>query len=211
MNEIGALPHFSGETASGKTQLVSKLLKDFEKYFTYRPEGLLILYSTYQEVYDTWKGYFDHTIMHAGIPDNFDELLDTERKYVVVCDDLCREACKSGEYLRVQTAGRHIGVVCLLSLWHSIFPSLGNSRLISQNFHVYFLMRSARLVHQVGTLGRQLGVNGSTLIKTYLNATRSAYSYLMIDYSDRKNVDRRLCFKRNFMLDEAGPVICYGV
>lgn len=198
------------ETGAGKTTLLTKLLSDKQRFFSKQPGGLCILYSTYQTVYENWKQYFNTTITYNGIPNNFDDLLTpVDGGWLLICDDLQKPTCLSDEYLRLMTSGRHLNVLCTFTVWHTAYPSCKNSRVLAQNFHVYFLMRSGRLTEQVVTLGRQLGIGGPTLKAVYKRATVKPYSYLLIDQSNRLLTDRRLCLRSN-CIDEPGPTICYG-
>lgn len=198
------------ETGGGKTTLITKILSDKKRYLTKSPAGLCILYSSYQPVYESWKQHFDMSITHYGIPGDFTTLLPRlENGWLLVCDDLQKQTCTSDEYLRIMTSGRHANIQCTFTVWHTAFPSCKNSRILAQNFHVYFLLRSARLAHQVSTLGTQLGYGSSNLKNVYKRATVKPYSYLLVDQSDRTATDRRLTLRSN-CTDETGPVVCYG-
>lgn len=200
-----------GESGSGKTSIITKILTEKGRYLTGHPKGLCVLFSSYQPVYEKWSEYFDHVVTHQGIPTSFDNLLPyIEGGWIIVTDDLQKQSCSSDEYLRVITSGRHMNIACTFTVWHSAFPSCKNSRIISQNFHSYFLLKSPRLIHQVGVLGGQLGIPQKSLKDIYIYATQKPYSYLLIDQSNHSLSDKRLMLRSN-CLDEVGPSICYGV
>jgi len=199
------------ETGSGKTSVITKILSDKKSYLTQNPPGLCILYSSYQPVYEQWKEHFECVVTYQGIPPSFADILKPlEGGWVLVADDLQKQTCVSDEYLRMMISGRHMNIACSFTVWHTLFPSCKNSRVLAQNFHVYFLLKSSRLTQQVGVLGGQLGLNHGALKNVYGQATAKPYTYLLIDQSNRLETDKRLTVRSNCM-DETGPSMCYSV
>jgi len=198
------------ESGSGKTSIITEILNNKKRYLTQNPTGLCILFSSHQPIYESWKDHFDSVVTYRGIPNSFDKILTPiEGGWIVVADDLQKETCSSDEYLRLLISGRHLNVACTFTVWHTVFPSCKNSRILGQNFHSYFLLKSPRLAHQVGVLGGQLGMGSTVLKQIYRHATLKPYSYLLIDQSNRLQTDIRLTVRAN-CLDEQGPTVCYS-
>lgn len=199
------------ESGAGKTSILTRLLTDKQRFLNRNPSGLCLLYSTYQKEYELWSDYFDNVITREGIPASFSELLPPlDGGWIVIADDLQKQTCSSDEYLKLITAGRHMNISATFTVWHTLFPSCKNSRILAQNFHTYFLLKSSRLVNQIGFLGGQLGFSQKALKNVYLNATHLPYSYLLIDMSNRALTDKRLMLRAN-CLNESVPCVCYAI
>jgi len=200
----------AGESGSGKTSVITRILMDKKRCLTQKPGGICILFSSYQPIYEQWKEDFDTVVTHQGIPTSFENVLKPiEGGWVVIADDLQKQTCSADAYLQLLISGRHMNIACTFTVWHTLFPSCKNSRILSQNFHSYFLLRSPRLAHQVSVLGGQLGMGRNALKHIYAHATLKPYSYLLVDQSNHLQTDNRLTIRSN-CLDEQGPTVCYA-
>ena len=114
-------------------------------------------------------------------------------KYLLIFDDTCAEICNSKEFVDIANAGRHRGFSTIYiknNLFHQ--SKLGRDVEL-QNTHI-FLFKSPRDVHQVATLGVQLGL-ASALVDWYRDATTVPYGLLLIDLSPRTDDRLRYCTK----------------
>jgi len=180
---------------------------------TERPKNLCILYSIYQPVYDKWRRNFKSSVAFQGIPSDLMDILKNKPcnngKWMVIADDLQQDSSNSPVFLNLITAGRHVGVLATFVVWHAIFTPSKYSRILNQNMHAYFLMKSCRLFAQVGILGNQLGIGGSKLKQAYSLATQLPYSYLLVDMSDKQQSDGRIIMRSNCFLENGNFTTCY--
>ena len=89
-------------------------------------------------------------------------------KYLLFFDDSSEELCKSEEFAKLATAGRHRLLNCIY-IKHNLFHKTPTGRDAElQNTHLT-LFKSPRDVNQTSVLARQLGL-GKELVKWYHEA-----------------------------------------
>lgn len=101
---------FSG---CGKTSLLDELITNRDRYFDQEFTGIIIMYNSFQPIYTKWSDMFEHSVVVKGIPETLETDLTPGVRYIAISDDLQSDNCKSSQFLRMQTAGRHMGINCL--------------------------------------------------------------------------------------------------
>lgn len=107
----------SGQTSSGKTTWVYKLLQQAEDLFTAAPGKILHCYGVYQSAYDQMEQEFHNLTLHEGIP-----LQETLESFVdgchnaVILDDLMMQVVKNENMEKLFTQGAHHRKLPILSI-----------------------------------------------------------------------------------------------
>ena len=94
-------------------------------------------------------------------------------------DDSCEKLSNSKQFVKIATAGRHMGLNTIY-IKHNLFVQSKLGRDVElQNTHIV-LLKSPRDNLQINTLSQQLGL-GSQLKEWYKDATSVPYGHLIID------------------------------
>ena len=126
--------------------------------------------------------------MHEGAPT--EEMLSTGNMILVV-DDMMHEA--QDIMAAVFTKASHHKDICCIFLTQNLFMKGEYSRTISLNAHYLVLMKNSRDRAQINYLARQVYPScPKFLVEAYCNATASPYSYLILDFKQETNEDRRV-------------------
>ena len=114
-----------GPCGSGKTQLVSNMLKNQCKIFQPCFDKIVYLYNHYQKHFDTlWVNCVSqkHSIeFHQGLNWSAVEKCESRNlRTLVVIDDLYQQACENEYFLNLVIAGGHRNIH-LIALKHNLF------------------------------------------------------------------------------------------
>ena len=169
---------------SGKSRLAFRLCQP--DMFTELPKRVIIFYQLFQDLYAKAKTALEaagvDVLLKRGHEIQLDEMPDDGNTLVII-DDAFEETAASKEVSRIATAGRHKGISLWL-IWHSLYSRHPNSRIISQNMSLYFLLPSPRLGSQLRTFGSQLGIL-KRLLRAYdcCLADDDEHRYILVDLS----------------------------
>ena len=171
----------SGPSQSGKTQLVFKMLTHEKDLFSPSISKVFWCYDHWQDVFSklslqpSWKG---RILFHRGIPTE-DMFKQSDGHTLVICDDLMMEA--AGQDLdKIFTKKTHHTNTSFILCLQNIF--LKHLRTVTLNAHYIILMRSLRDSSQIVQLAKQMYPgNNKFLVKSYRDATKEPYGYLVID------------------------------
>ncbi len=133
-----------GETNSGKTHWLERLIKFSDRMFDPQPNGVVVMYKRYQPTYTKWEQTYTNVRCVEGLQREPLESGEFGQNILLVLDDLMSETVDDAYFCSVYTAGRHMGIAAVVSLWHQIFPAGKYQRTISLNQNAYVLMRSRR-------------------------------------------------------------------
>ena len=167
---------------SGKSRLAFRLCQP--DMLVRLPKHVIIMYQMYQELYAAAKERLEKAGVEVQLKRGHDvQLDDLPADSLVIIDDAFEETAASKEVARITTAGRHKGISLWL-IWHSLYNRHPNSRVISQNMGLYFLLPSPRLGSQLRTFGAQLGMK-KRILDAYdkiLN-DQDEHRYILVDLS----------------------------
>ena len=172
---------FVGASMSGKTRLAFRLCQP--DMFVEKPKRVLILYQMFQPLYTQAKETLEAAGVEVHLKRGHELSLDeVPEDTLVIIDDAFEETAASKEVARIATAGRHKGISLWL-IWHSLYSRHANSRVISQNMGLYFLLPSPRLGSQLRTLGAQLGLKNRllTAYERITNDQAEEHRYILLD------------------------------
>lgn len=174
-------------SGSGKTRWVLELLtRRIELYDGKAPNHVIIFYKEWQPLYDQMKKLTSmNTYFIKGIPEDND-LKKIFSKFqniggcFAVFDDLMSDIDES--ILNCFTVYSHHLNASVLLLNQSLFLENKTYRICSLNAHYIVLMRNKRDAMSVSYLARQISPYHTKYItESYLEATKSPYSYLLFD------------------------------
>lgn len=174
-----------GMTGSGKTQLMFRILKNYQKLF-HKLDKLKI---NILWCYGQWNNFIGLKIndnisieYFEGIPKN--EKIDKAPPDLIIIDDLLNETAKFKEFENIFIKKSHHLNISVFFLVQNLFYNSKSMRTISLNCHYIILLKNPRDKTQVMSLSRQIYPNNSKfLIEAYNNATEFAYGYIKIDLS----------------------------
>ena len=171
---------------SGKTYFSKKLIENVNKVFKPTPPKYIILiYEEWQNMYDTLVDNKHVHLTMKGIED-FDYLkeLMIEKKdqggTLLMIDDQGSKIDQN--IMKIFTIySHHLSVTCML-LTQTLFDSKREFRTVSLNASYIVIMKNSRDASSITNLAKQTHPYRTRfLTNSYLDATKQAYSYLLID------------------------------
>ena len=179
----------SGVSQSGKTTLVSNLLKLSDSIFTKKPERVFLFYKFNQSIYNEM---ISNELVHEKVEIS-DEALDYEYIHLlvnpykssngslIIFDDSMSDI--SNDFTQIFTNLSHHQNRSVIYITQNLFHKDSNYRTMSLNAHYLFLMKNDRDKQQINNLARQVCPGNSTyVVESFIQATKSPYSFLLMDF-----------------------------
>ena len=178
----------SGPSASGKSVWTRNLL--ISTQIQPSPERIIWCFGQRQSLYDDiWKK-IPWIEFVKGIPDYqiSENYIDTNKKNLLVFDDLMTEAKCDQRIADLFTRGNHHRNLSVVYLTQNLFSQDKACRDIALNTQYMVLLNSPIDRQQVATLARRIYPSTSAIfLKRFEQATSRPYGYLIIDLkSDTK-------------------------
>jgi len=203
----------SGPSKSGKTTFVSKLLKVGHDMFNNYPERVILYYATdqpvYQELYES--GLIHKMFNFKDSAHNYNEIHEEVAPFkdgngsLVIFDDTLTDI-KSGFEKIFQVLGHHTKC-SLIYITQNLFYNNNTFRNLSLQVDYMVLMRNQRNFNQIRSLSNQLCPNNPNyVLNSYNEATKTPFSYLMIDCSANSPNELRL---RSHIFPDEAPYCVY--
>lgn len=174
----------SGPTGSGKSNFVSRLIKNKESIFDVAFDKIIWLYSQFQPLYEEIQRENPTIIFTEGIPAELDdeEYINSSEKNLLVMDDLLFSANSSVKIAKLFCVGSHHRNVSIIHIIQNMFDQSKFTRTLSLNCHYLVLFKSPRDKSQISYLNRQMYPESKNfLTDAYLQATKEPWGYLLID------------------------------
>lgn len=180
----------SGPSQSGKTTLTKNLLYYGPQMFTTPPRKIFLIYKFIQDIYHEM---LDNNIIHEMIDINetdvnYEYLNELVKEYkndggsLIVFDDTMTDI--SNDFEQIFTNLSHHNNCSIIFLTQNLFYKEKAFRTMSLNCHYFFLMKNDRDKQQLAILAKQFcPTNTMYVIKSYEDATKNPYDYLLIDFS----------------------------
>jgi hypothetical protein len=130
----------AGETKSGKTVLIEKLIKYRDVMFQPEIDDVIVFYMRYQQLYSRWEWNYPNVKCYQGVREDVIENLDTTRKTLLVLDDMMTETAKDPYILSLYTAGRHLGLGAIITTWHNLFVQGRNTKTVCILLNTYLVL-----------------------------------------------------------------------
>lgn len=172
----------SGPTGSGKSCVAFKIIRYRSEIIKGRISRVVYCLPPSQTIdtpefikRDKFVEFFE------GIPD-FESLLEGS---LLILDDLMSDL--SSDTMALFTRNSHHRKISVMLLTQNIFYGVSKFfRTISLNTHILIIMKNPRDRMQISTLASQIfPENPSFLKKSYAEATRQPYSYILLDLTQR--------------------------
>lgn len=178
----------SNSSNGGKTVLTHNILHNKDLLYNVLPKKTFLFYKKYQEIYDS--------MLKSGLVDELIEVEDEmvgEKEFeklvspykndggsLCVFDD-CMELIDSTNS-KIFTKIAHHENCSIIFLTQSLFVDNKHYRVMSRNATYIIVMKNPRDVAQIKNLSIQMGVDKNLLVEAYKEATKKAYSYLLLDF-----------------------------
>jgi len=179
----------SGPSGSGKTTWVRNLLKLKEHLFTTPPVKTFLFYSMPQDIYLEMKreGLVDELYNIGEHEPTLEFLTSLVQPFkngggsLIIFDDMVTSLHSEFEKVFLNLSHHQNASVILMS--QNMFYHDKIYRTLSLNAHYFVVMKNGRDKQQITILAKQICPSNSRyIVDAYTEATRSPYSYLIIDF-----------------------------
>ena len=184
----------AGPTGSGKSRWTETFLNQLDYLYTLPPQKILYCYGIFQSLFEDMERQIPHFTLHQGVPSmsEIDEFADGVHNLIVL-DDLAHNVLDSKTMELLFTQGCHHKKLSVIFITQNIYGQGKSARTIALNCWYMILFKNIRGTSQIKTLGQQLFPGKSHyLVKSFEDATKIPFGYLMIDLSPRGHDEYRL-------------------
>ena len=196
--------YISGQSQSGKSYLVRRLLRHLNELFYLVPTKVIYCYGEYQKEFDELHG----VDFIEGFPTDLTQLTQGHEQTLLILDDLMGECSGDQRVSDLFTRGSHHKGVSVIYLTQNLFPPGKLSRTISLNSHYFIVFKNPRDSLGIATLAKQMFPRRSQyLMESFHDATKKPYSYLLIDCHPQTQEKLRL--RTNILPGERHIVYMY--
>lgn len=182
----------SGPSGSGKSTWVNNLLRLKSVIFTKEPAKIFLFYKIMQDIYVEMQenGLVDELINFNENSHNLEDIANMVHPYrdtggsLLIFDDSMTDLSKYFEDIFCNLSHHENASVILIV--QNLFFQSNTFRTISLQSDYMNLMKNRRDQQQVGILAKQFNQNNSAYVTAaYENATKTAYSYLLLDFEPK--------------------------
>ena len=137
--------------------------------------------------------------IHEGVPDNFEN--EGNKQSLIIIDDVLNNVY-SKEVCHLFTKGSQYTKISVILITKKLFHQARYSRYISLNTKFSVPLKKISDKYQFTQLARQVyrEEERAGLYKAYLEATKKAHGYFLLDFS--QDTDDRLRFRNNIFPNE---------
>ena len=190
----------SGSRETGKTHFTKQLILK-QKQFISKPIDSIHWFapSRQHEIIDELKASFENFFFHNGLPkEDITEFLQSfPGSKLIVIDDLMEEAGQRKDVKHLFTRGRHENISVIL-LSQNDFHQSKHYLEMSRNTDYPVIFKNVRNAANISIFARQMGLK-DFLPKAFKDATREAFSYLLLD--TKSNTPEHLRFRSKIFND----------
>ena len=193
----------AGPTQSGKTTLISRLIRSNAYWAEVPPVEIIYCYEVWQERFNDLK---DIVRFHKGLIDLDTDILDDGKHRWLILDDLMEEVSKSKEAQKAFTVYSHHKNVTVFFLIQNFFEK--NIRTITLNAHYVAFFKNPRDRSQILTLTQKVFPNEQERVrKAYADISKLPYSHLWLDLTQDTDDDLRML--GNYGVNPKAPIVVY--
>ena len=182
----GSTHILSGQSGSGKTRFILRVLQNMDKIFgEHPPLKIRYYYGIWQDNYDQMKREIENISFQQGLPSE-EELMDfTDPKThtMIIIDDLMDEACNSQVVELIFTRISHHRFCSCFYIVQNAFVQGKKQMTINLNTKYVEVFRSPRSLLQLTYLNNQIFPNNpGLLINSYKDImNQEPFGYILID------------------------------
>ena len=170
----------TGPSRCGKTFFVCDLLQNINSFCKTPPVSVIYVYKVWQEKFEEMKNYVHKFIMDDDCTmDRIKENLFGNSTLLILDDLLHSKALKEISTLFIVDA-RHQNL-SMIFLTQKMFVNNEYFLQISQNSDYFCIFKNPRNSMEIRTLAQQITPGNLGLIKFYTEATKSLFSYILIN------------------------------
>ena len=170
----------AGPSQSGKSTLLSNILKLNQRMISPPPERIIYCYARWSDGFNDLKQISPRVEFLQGLPDT--ETFSAQTNNVLILDDLMSEAEKNRSILELFTTDSHHANISVFLISQNLFSRGKYSRTISLNCQYLIVFNNPRNKAQIYALARQMyPTNPPFLVECYEDATSEKYGYLLLD------------------------------
>lgn len=180
----------AGASRTGKTTLISKLLRLKEQIYDIPPENVIVIYKYQQPIYQKMKEekLVNEFIQINDSRFNYDKLVEKVSPFkdgdgsMIIFDDTLTDLPDNFE--QIFTNLSHHMNCSVFYLTQNLFYQNKSFRTLSLNAHYIFVMRSKRNLNQMKFLAQQTCPgNVKFITDSYTDATHNPFTFLCFDFS----------------------------
>lgn len=193
----------SGPSSSGKSTFVKNLLENLDCFVNAKIRKVIWCHAEKNAIPKLKNRSF--TIEYVlGVPDEF--INHGNEPMLIVLDDLMLEAFNA-KISALFTRGSHHKNISVILITQNLFHQGKNSRDISLNAKYIVVFKNPRDKTQFHHLARQIyPENSKELLRVYKEATKTPFSYLLIDLT--QGIKESLRFRSNVFEKNYATVYC---
>lgn len=168
----------AGGSGSGKSSLVSEMIKKLPVVFNRMPEKIIVCYSHDQTLYQDFKRNAPCPIEFIeGLPND----LITPKNTLLIIDDLQGKQATAAIRDWFIKKSHHYDT-SVIYIVQNIFDKSADHRTISLNSHYLIIMKNPRDKSQIVHLAKQTHAGDiQVMLDAYKLATAVSHSYLLVD------------------------------
>lgn len=180
----------SGVSKSGKTTLVKNLLTLSQDLFTKKPSHVILYYKFMQDIYqDMLEKQLINELVQINDEDfSYETIREKITPYqhengcLILFDDTMTDITDDFEQIFTNLSHHHNTSVIFIT--QNLFYNNSSYRTMSLNADYLFIMKNARDKQQISILAKQFCPGNSTyVVQSFTDATKSPFSYLLIDFT----------------------------
>lgn len=201
----------AGSSSSGKTYLLSQILRVKKFLFTKPPVKTILFYEEYQDIYDKMLKSKAIDEVYKGMP-SVEEIKKMAQPYkegngsCFIFDDSMHNI--KDEISQLFTTYSHHLNCSMFFVTQNLFLQNQEYRTMSMNSHYIILMGGNRSMRQMKYLASQISpYKTNYVVEAFYNATKNRpYSYLLLDFQQQVPDHLRL---RTNILPSQFPMVVY--
>lgn len=184
--EPGSTHLLFGQSGSGKTKFIQRLLRHKDEIFgDHPPVKILYCYGIWQDTFDELQDEIDIISFQKGLPseDELMEFTDPNLHTCIIIDDLMHEGCDSEVVELIFTRISHHRFCSCFYILQNAFIQGKKQVTINLNAKYIEVFRSPRSLLQLNYLNNQIFPNYPALLsKSYYDVMKEdMYGYLVVD------------------------------
>jgi hypothetical protein len=193
----GSTHILSGQSGSGKTRFILRILQNMDKIFgEHPPLKIRYYYGIWQDNYDQMKREIENISFQQGLPSE-EELMnftDPKTHTMIIIDDLMDEACNSQVVELIFTRISHHRFCSCFYIVQNAFVQGKKQMTINLNTKYVEVFRSPRSLLQLTYLNNQIFPNNpGLLINSYKDImNQEPFGYILIDLTAQCPDDLRI-------------------